>query len=367
MTHSPGWAAARRILCVRLDNIGDVLMSTPAIAALKRLPGNPALTLLASSAGAALAPFLPQIDTAMAYDVGWVKNNGPGHEKDRALIDVLAQGQFDAAVIFTVYSQSALPAALICYLAGIPLVLAHSRENPYRLLTDWVLDTEPGPVIRHEVQRQLDLVARIGAIPQDTRLIFKTRPSDRLALQARLRTMQVNTSKGWIVAHCGATAASRRYSPNKFARVLMGLKDAGLPILLTGSTEEYELIQSICVQCEEGPPLYNLAGCLELGQLGCVIEGARLLISNNTGPVHIAAAVQTPVVDLYALTNPQHTPWQVEHRVLSHDVPCKYCYRSVCPEGHNDCLEKISPQSVVRAALELLNEQPQVLCRSVVA
>ncbi len=78
-------------------------------------------------------------------------------------------------------------------------------------------------------------------------------------------------------------------------------------------------------------------------------------MSNNTGPVHVAAAVGTPVVDLYALTNPQHTPWQVPNRVLNYDVPCKYCYKSVCPMGHHNCLQLVTPQSVVQAALELLH------------
>jgi ADP-heptose:LPS heptosyltransferase len=78
------------------------------------------------------------------------------------------------------------------------------------------------------------------------------------------------------------------------------------------------------------------------------------LVANNTGPVHIAAAVGTPVVDLYALTNPQHTPWAVPSRVLNHTVPCGPCYKSVCPEGHHDCLRLVAPRDVVRATLELL-------------
>src|SRR5207302_7487370 len=90
--------------------------------------------------------------------------------------------------------------------------------------------------------------------------------------------------------------------------------------------------------------------------LGALIALAPLLISNNTGPVHVAAAVGTPVVDLYALTNPQHTPWAVPSRVLSYDVPCKYCYKSVCPEGHHDCLRRVTPDAVVEAACELLRE-----------
>jgi ADP-heptose:LPS heptosyltransferase len=89
------------------------------------------------------------------------------------------------------------------------------------------------------------------------------------------------------------------------------------------------------------------------------VAEAPLLVSNNTGPAHIAAATGTPVVDIYALTNPQHTPWRVESRVLSHDVPCKYCYKSVCPLGHNDCLRLVTPASVAHAAGELLSARPE--------
>jgi ADP-heptose:LPS heptosyltransferase len=80
-----------------------------------------------------------------------------------------------------------------------------------------------------------------------------------------------------------------------------------------------------------------------------------VLVSNNTGPVHVASAVGTPVVVLYALTNPQHTPWAVPCRVLNHDVPCQPCYKSLCPEGHHDCLRKVAPMEIVRAVRELVD------------
>jgi ADP-heptose:LPS heptosyltransferase len=101
-------------------------------------------------------------------------------------------------------------------------------------------------------------------------------------------------------------------------------------------------------------PTRSLAGRLSLPELGAIVQAADLLVANNTGPVHLAAALGTPVVDLYALTNPQHTPWQVENRVLFHDVPCRNCYKSVCPQGHHDCLRRVEPERVAAAAGELL-------------
>jgi ADP-heptose:LPS heptosyltransferase len=95
--------------------------------------------------------------------------------------------------------------------------------------------------------------------------------------------------------------------------------------------------------------------------LGAAIRLASVMVSNNTGPAHMAAAIGTPLVDLYALTNPQHTPWQVEHRLLFHDVACRYCYKSVCPEGHHDCLAKVDPLQVADAVCSLLASTAQQL------
>ena len=103
-----------------------------------------------------------------------------------------------------------------------------------------------------------------------------------------------------------------------------------------------------------GVPVLSLAGQLQLGQLGAAIALASVVVSNNTGPAHMAAALGTPLVDLYALTNPQHTPWQVDSRLLFHDVPCRFCYKSICPQEHNDCLAKVAPQRIVDAVRSLM-------------
>src|SRR5690242_4176949 len=155
------WRDVRDVLCVRLDTMGDVLMTGPAIRAARE---RARVTLLTSSSGAAVADLMPEVDETIVYDAPWVKRPGGDSEaerpgaRERQLIARLARRRFDAAVIFTVYSQSALPAALLCHLAGIPLRLAHCREKPYALLTDWVPEPEPERVLRHEVRRQLDLV-----------------------------------------------------------------------------------------------------------------------------------------------------------------------------------------------------------------
>jgi lipopolysaccharide heptosyltransferase II len=342
------WSQVRNLLCVRLDSIGDVLMTTPALRAFKEsLPGC-RLTLLTSSAGAAIAPFVPEVDETMEFAAPWMKA-GAHHSPmtDLALAQRLAVKSFDAAVVFTVYSQNPLPAAYLCYLAGIPRRLAHCHENPYHLLTNWAPDPEPTKVIRHEVERQLALAAAVGCHASDERLSFAI--PDR-AMQ-KIRGLELGFPL--VVVHPGASAPSRRYPPESFARAMDLLSTrVGCHVVFTGDTHEIALVERIRSAMEA--PSRSLAGELSLAELGALVGEADLVVSNNTGPAHIAAALGTPLVDLYALTNPQHTPWRVESRVLFHDVPCRNCYKSECPAGHHDCLRRVEPERVADAATELL-------------
>lgn len=352
---SAGWREARDILCIRLDQLGDVLMCTPAMRALRDAAPGRRLTLLGSPGGAALLRHVPELDAALAFEAPWMKSSGPQDAGALlAMADQLRARRFDAAVIFTTYSQSALPAAMLCHLAGIPLRLACCRENPYQLLSDWVPETEPRQPPRHEVRRQLDLVATVGAAPTDERLSFALQAADLDWARQRLARLGIDVRQPWLLMHPGASAPSRRYPPELWASALRLLAADGLPVVFTGSGDEGLLVDAIRTQA--GVPAHSLAGDASLGQLGALISLASVMVSNNTGPAHIAAACGTPLVDLYALTNPQHTPWQTPNRVLFHDVPCRDCYKSICPAGHHDCLRKVAPAQVADAVRSLLDD-----------
>ena len=350
------WTDAKNVLCIRLDSLGDVLLTTPAIRAVKESRAGRRVTLLTSPAGAEAAALVPEIDAIVRYQAPWMKTDRMRADRaaDRALIDSLRSKRFDAVVIFTCYSQSPLPAALLCYLAEIPFRAAHCRENPYHLLTNWLPEHEPQMLVRHEVRRQLDLAAAIGCRPSSERLSLAIPPgAERDALEL-LEACGVDTDLPWAAIHPGASAPSRRYPPEQFVEVADGLVEAGLQVVFTGTAGEAALVEGIRGQMRSSS--HSLVGRLDLGRLAALFARAAIVISNNTGPVHVAAATGAPVVDLYALTNPQHAPWQTPHRVLFSDVSCKYCYKSVCPAGHHDCLRRVAPQAVLEAALELLHE-----------
>jgi lipopolysaccharide heptosyltransferase II len=355
LTH-PWGDDIKRILCIRLDNLGDVLMTTPALHALRTSAPGRHITLLASRSGALAARYIDDVDNVIEYEAPWVKNNRSADAATDLDMRTRIQAEgFDAAVIFTVYSQNPMPAAMLCHLAGIPRRLAHCRENPYALLTDWVAEPEPQTGTRHEVERQLALVQHVGAQSANTRMHFNVRSDDIHSLAIKLAERGLSIDEPFITMHPGATAASRRYPADRFAQAGAQLADkTGWPVLITGGLDEAD----ICTQAGGSHWMtVNLAGVLALGELAALIARTKVLISNNSGPVHIASALGTPVVDLYALTNPQHTPWQTPHRVLHHDVPCRWCYRSVCPEGHHACLTGVSVDQVVDAAMQLLHDE----------
>jgi ADP-heptose:LPS heptosyltransferase len=334
------WQDVRRLLAVRVDNLGDILMTTPALAAAAESRPGIEITLLGSESATALRPHLPMVDDVIAARVPWVRHEGAASaDDDMALVARLAERRFDAAVIFTVCTQSALPAATVCRLAGIPLRLAHVRENPYGLLTDWAPETDLDLAgSRHEVRRQLDLVASVGWRTSDERLRFSLRQQDIECVEKRVGPGAT------VVVHVGASAPSRRWPAERFGQAAERIaRESGARIVFTGSTSEAPLIAS--AQSAMSRPGVSMAGRLSLGEL---------VLTNNSGPAHLAAALGTPVVDLYALTNPQHTPWQVPSRVLNHDVPCRNCLKSRCPAAHHLCLLGVPAGAAAEAALELL-------------
>lgn len=308
------WDAAARVLAVRLDALGDVLMTTPALRALRAARPGRRVTLLTSPAGAEAAALVPEVDDVIVYDAPWVKATAARADSapEHAMLARLRGAGFDAAVIFTVYSQNPLPAAMLCCLADIPRRLAHCHENPYQLLTDWVPDPEPARGVGHEVRRQLDLVATIGCDAAGEHLSLRVPEAARAAARRRLAALGLDHRR-WVLVHPGATAASRRYPPERFAAAARALADAtGGAVIVTAAAADAPAVDAVMRGADRAA---HALIDLPLPEFAALVEAAPLLISNNSGPVHVAAAVGTAVVDLYALT-PAHALGRAPSRAL---------------------------------------------------
>lgn len=314
------WTACKNILCIRADNMGDVIMSGPAMRALKET-FKCRLTLLTSVMGSLVVPALPEIDEVLVYNVPWIKAGETLlPEACLALIEEIRQRRFDAAIIFTAYSQSALPAAMLAYLAGIPLRLAYCRENPYQLLTHWVPDKEPYAEILHQVQRDLQLVASIGAYTQSDHLQLQLNEQALHSMLNKLEREGVDIQDSWMVVHTGVSEKKREYPVERWIETVRLLQQHfELPVLLTGSAGEKAQAQYI-QQAVGNNSVYAVAGLFTVEEFIAAVHQAQLVISVNTATVHIAAATDTPLIVLYALTNPQHTPWNAWSKVLPFPV-----------------------------------------------
>lgn len=354
------WRNVRKVLAVRLDNLGDVLVTTPAIHAIREALPDAQLTLLASPVGAQAGKLNNDIDTVITYRSPWMD---PWHklaqdpEREQAMIERLAREQFDAAIIFTSFRQSSLPAAYLCYLAGIPLRAAASIDGPGSLLTTRHKHPER---MMHEVERGLDLVGALGMGTVDRDLVLDLPASAFDDANAFIERSSITGKRPLVVVHPGCSMPARTYPAEMFADVVaLLIHETQATVVLTGVESEIPLVEYV----RERVPLPQRervtfgAGTLSFGGFSALVALADLVITNNTGPMHVAAATKTPVVALFALTNPpeQWGPWQVAHRQLFHDVPCRICYSRVCPY-QQECLTLVTPEIVVASAQQLLAE-----------
>jgi ADP-heptose:LPS heptosyltransferase len=300
------WTNIKKVLCVRLDNMGDVLMSEPAMRALKQ-SFNCKITLLTSTAGSKIAAELSCVDDVIVYNVPWMKTENTIHEPQFFETAMrLKNESFDAAVIFTVFSQNPLPAAMLLWLAQIPNRLAYCRENPYSLLTDWIPEKEPYTFIRHQVKRDLDLVESVGAFTDDDSIHLNIHAETSQTLNKILSANNTDINNPFVVLHPGVSEKKRMYPLTYWIEVGKQLRSLNVQIVISGVSNEITVAETIASQCAG----ISLAGKLSTEQFSQLIADASLVISVNTSTIHIAAATATPMIVLYALTNPQHTPWK---------------------------------------------------------
>jgi lipopolysaccharide heptosyltransferase II len=342
------------LLVARLDNAGDVLMAQPALRAIRLACPNARVTLWTSPGGAAVAELLSEVDDTLVTRAIWQDLGrlpfDPNRERD--LIQTLAEGEYDAAIIFTSFSQSPLPPAYAGYLAGIPRRAGQSRDFGGALLSDAV---QPPPDSTHQVDRNLHLVRGLGVPATSSRMTVSISRMARDALGLKLRLKGLGLGRPFVVIHAGASCSARRYPADRFAEVGRLLSRAlGWPVVLTGSANEADMVASLARDI--GPDAVPLAGQTTLPELAALVERATAIITNNTFTMHLADAVGTPGVVLFSGTDrvEQWRPRATIARLLQRPTPCSPCYHFECPY-HLECLD-VSPREVASTLLQLVGE-----------
>jgi ADP-heptose:LPS heptosyltransferase len=332
---------ARRVLIARLDSNGDVLLAGPAVRAVAASGAQ--VTLLVGPLGVAAAELLPGVEEIISYRAEWIDPEPlpVSAERTLALVERLRAGAFDEALILVSFHQSPLPLALLLRMAGIPWVAAISDDYPGSLLD--VRHRIVGEL--HEVERGLSLAEACG---------YRLEPEDEARLEVRRSaTVERPFAGHYVVMHPGASVPARAWEPDAAAAFVRLLVDEGFDVLVTGSGSERELCARVA-----GPPqlqVQNVAGLTDMAELAELIAMADAIVVGNTGPAHLAAAVGTPVVSLYALTVPpvRWRPWSVPHELLFREVPCAGCRARSCRVPGHPCVGDIAPELVLAAVRRL--------------
>jgi heptosyltransferase III len=348
-----------RVLVVRTDSDGDVLLAGPAVRAVAR---RATVTLLVSPAGEQAAQLLPGVHDVIVWPCPWSGYRPPPVDTPSTLafVDLLREHRFSAAIVLTSFHQSALPVALLLRLAGVPWIGAVSEDYPGSLLD---LRLAPPAGTRHEVERALDVVAACG-YPADP---AEGADGGRLAVRRPLPDVADLLpaglgADGFVVLHPGASVPARAPEPARAGAIAAALAAAGTPVVVTGGPGERDLTATVTAAAG-GPArgVHDLGGRTTLLELAAFLDAAQCVVVGNTGPAHLAAAVGTPVVSLFAPVVPATSwaPWGVPTAVLGdQDAPCRLTRARQCPvEGH-PCLA-VDPADVVAAVRRLTRRAPR--------
>ena len=338
------------VLVARLDSDGDVLLSGPAVRAVAA--GARRVTYLCGPRGRAAAGLLPGVDEILVHQAPWIDPEpGPvSPEATERLVSEVAARGVDQAVVLTSFHQCPLPLALLLRLAGVGTVAAFSEDYPGSLLDVRHRVDED----LHEVERSLSLVATLGH-----RLPAGDDGGLRVEVAPRHRP-EVAGPAPYVVVHPGASVPARAWSPDACAALVGALSASGRRVVVTGGPAEAQLAAYVA---GSRPRVVDLGGATDLADLARVLAGADVVVVGNTGPAHLAAAVGTPVVSLFAPTVPagRWRPWGVPHVLLGdQDVACAGCRARHCPVPGHPCLSGVPVDAVVDAVGRLAPEPATV-------
>jgi ADP-heptose:LPS heptosyltransferase len=336
------WWRVRNLLVIRLDNIGDIIMLSPALRSLKENLPQVRITLMASPAGSTAAALLPEVDEVLTWRSIWQDLSTMSFDplKEWQLVTTLKAKQFDAAIIFTSFSQSPHPAGLICALAGIPLRLGESKELDFHTLTS-ALPAASDSI--HQVDRNLRLIEWLGF-----------RVSDR-SIKLSI-TVPLGAPPPYILLNPWTSCAARTYPPDRFAIAAQQLSEiTNWSVVVTGVAKDRDRAQPLLeILGERG---IDRIGSTNLAELAALVAQAQLVLTNNTSVLHLADATKTPMIVTFSGTDlpSQWCPRYAPARLLYRRTDCSPCYALTCP-FQLECLD-ISPDEIVEAALELLSIQ----------
>ncbi len=344
----------KNILLIKLSALGDVIQTLPTLEALRAAFPRAEMTWLVEEAAAPLLRLHPALDHVLiSRRQTWLRaarswrTLPPAMQEMRQLVHTLRGQRYEAVLDL----QGLLKSALWTWLARSPrkIGFAGTREYSYVPLSERLPSYDPD---EHAVRRYLRLAEHVGGAATPLRWRLGLAPE----AGARLRELWTEGSGPLLVLHPGTRWPSKHWPPAAFARLADALiQERRARVVFTGSAADRPLIARIRAAMR-GKSL-DLSGRTDLQALARLFFQADAAVTTDTGPMHLAAAVGTPVAAIFGPTAPWRTgPYGRQHRVVWTGAACSPCRRRDCPEPI--CLRELPMEMVLTAALAILDQDP---------
>lgn len=339
----------KRILLIRLDRIGDVVLSTPAIKALRDKFPDSYIAFMVGPHAYELVKENPYLNEVIVYD----KNSS-----ERSFIASfkfarkLREKKFDTAIAL----HPTLRSHLIPFIAGIPRRIGYDRKGESFLTERVIHQKEQGEF--HEAEYVLKMLEVLGVKSSDKTLYLKVSEDSLKKMREKLLTMGVGASEKIVAIHPGASSLSKKWPIERFAEIARYLvKNFNIKIALVAGKVDAEYTKKIYKYLKSDPSyIINLAGKTTIGELAAVLKISSLFISNDSGPVHISVAVGTPVISIFGRSDKglgpkRWGPLGKDDVVIHKNVGCNVCLAHNCVENFK-CLNAVEPEDIIEAVLK---------------
>ena len=336
----PDWRHAKRILIRTTNWIGDAVMTTPAVHTIRQNFPEAHIGVLAKPWVAPVFNANPHVDKLLLYDA---KSTHKGFAGKWQLAVQLRRQKWDVGFVL----PNSFESALLFAMARIPTRIGYKTQYRHLLLTDPVILNQKLKENSHETDHYLRLLELSGLKTTRTGLKLYITPDDQIRGDALLMENGVENGTLLIGINPGAAfGTAKRWSADRFAQLADQLaRDYGAQILIFGGPGEQSVAQKIAAAMNQIPLI--LSGKTTLREAIALLDRCRLLVTNDSGLMHIAAALHCPQVAIFGPTNPVTTgPLDARAKVIYEPIECSPCLKRECPLQHHNCMELISVERV---------------------
>jgi lipopolysaccharide heptosyltransferase I len=337
-----------RTLIIKPSSMGDVVQALPVLTALKETHPRAHVSWLVAKAFAGILDGHPRLDEIIVFDrkrFGRFTFSVTVATEFVRFMEDLRRRRFTTVIDL----QGLFRSGLLALATGAPARVGFRGARELAPLF-YTAEVGPGRQAVHAVDRYMALARRIGLAEPEARDHLPILPEARAAIRERLADASLGAGEAFLAVCAHARWPTKQWPPERFAAVMERLRKArGVRSVLVGSPDAAENARTIAQAMAE-PPI-DLTGSTTLKELAAVLGEARVLLTNDSGPMHVAAAVGRPVVAIFGPTNPKRTgPYGPGHRVLAGRAACSPCYRRRCLYDRSNaamlCLTNITPEAV---------------------